>query len=195
VQGAIFVPDCAHESSMAHISGAVCAGRHRAGISTAGQHHLSTEMLGRLRPRPDLTPRLPAPPPPLPPHQPCRATKARQIPNRDLDTILRFRSAAATIAAHERGHRLDPDHQFLGCLDHLDHPEAVQSQQLPGQAVTVTRVRGLDALRCAHTHEDRGPLHHIADGQLRVTPHPNAKSPTCWHISGTLAEAVGPLPR
>ncbi len=101
-----------------------------------------------------------------------RAGRPKQGRSRRCDRhpILRLGPHPAAPATHEVRRRLDRDDQLLGRLDHLEHPEAVQSQQRLGQADTVVTQGSPRRRSRSNSRDDGGTPAPRVDPQLNPLP-------------------------
>ena len=91
--------------------------------------------------------------------------------------IVRLGPGPAPAASLNRDRGLDGDHEFVGSLSHLEHPESVQSQHDLGQASSVTHRQGPPSCCCREQLQMMArPLAPSEDPQLPVAPDSNRKS-------------------
>jgi hypothetical protein len=69
--------------------------------------------------------------------------KAWKIAHLDAHAVLGFCRYAASSAEHLEHGGLDMDHQLRLGFEHLEHPEAIQSQHLLSKPYSVAHGRGL----------------------------------------------------
>ena len=113
----------------------------------------------------------------LPPHQPSRATEARQVADLDRQAIVRLRARTTRRAPCHRRGRLHRDHELVVRLVHCEHAQPVESQKRFRQPDTVAHRQGSPILVAVEQpRRSRDPWPARWTPQLHVTPHPNAKS-------------------
>lgn len=93
-----------------------------------------------------------------------------------MHPVLGLGSLATGRAPHEVGRGLDLDEEFGGHLGHVEHPEAVESQQRFRQPDTVAHGQGSPVVAAFDSRNDGGAPDRFGGPSDYLTPHSDAKS-------------------